>query len=104
MIELFPDEGCSSPYSLNHIEQEDGCTHVWSNDCFQGPWEHTIAGGYDVLLSARWQPWPSLGRGENFHLGHVSVMPGNSFQTESPAACGSYPLFLSAQQDLLLHP
>ncbi|CAK9874319.1 unnamed protein product [Sphagnum jensenii] len=90
---------------LQHSNQTHFTDEVMQTSaCTQGPREHTITGGYDVLLSARWQPWPSLGRGENFHLGHVTVMPGNSFQTESPAACGSYPLFLSAQQDLLLHP
>ncbi|CAK9206485.1 unnamed protein product [Sphagnum troendelagicum] len=79
----------------DEVMQTSGCT--------QGLREHTITGGYDLLLSTTWQPWPSLGRLENCHLGHASLMPGNSFQTDAPTACGSYPLLLSAKQNVLLH-
>jgi hypothetical protein len=98
-----------SPYEdfcstfFNHISHQNACTYIWSNGCFQGLREHTITGGYDLLLSTTWQPWPSLRRLENCHLGHASLMPGNSFQTDAPTACGSYPLLLSAKQNVLLH-
>lgn len=69
---------------------------------FQEAVPHVISGGYDALLSSTWQPWPSFGRFDNHHRGHVHGS-GILCPAEVPAACGGYPTFLSLQQDVLLH-